>query len=167
MKYFINLLPIVLNILLLPFWYLETTYGFWIYGRTSFFEIILNCIFVPIFLLVFNVRYIYKQEVKVWIDLLMMFSSVICAAFIHYYNWGIVTGRFFKPDSMTIALIFWLEVVFPLVMICIGISIYGIYTVIKKRKSQDMTGRSCQGDGSVDTHARVCQGDGSVDTQAD
>ena len=134
MQYIINLAPMALNIALLPLWYLERTYGIWTYGYTSFFELILNSILVPIWLLFFNIRFIRKQEKNVPAHLLMMAGSVACAAFAHYLNWGIVTGNCFKPDAMTIGLVLFVDGVLPLALILISMSIYAIFKKISSRQ---------------------------------
>ena len=132
MGYLINLCPIALNLLLLPFWYLEQVFNR--YGTTSFYELILNAIVAPIFLLVFNIHRIKQKKERWWLLMLMMFISVAGSAFIHYFNWGITCGRFFSPDVMTVALGLWIDFLFPLTIIVIGMMIYGIVYAIKSRK---------------------------------
>ena len=139
MQYLINLVPVVFNILLLPLWYMESTYGFWTYGRTSFFELILNSILGPIFLLIFNAYLIRKRKKSILYHLLLMVFSIISSAFVHYFNWGIVSGNFFNPDGMTIGLVLFVDVLFPFVFIDIGMSIYAIFKTRKNliRKGHD------------------------------
>jgi len=132
MGYLVNLCPIALNLLLLPFWYLEQVFNR--YGTTSFYELILNAIVTPIFLLVFNIHRIKQKKERWWLLMLMMFISVAGSAFIHYCNWGITCGRFFSPDGMTVALGLWLDFLFPLTIIVIGMMVYGIVYAIKLRK---------------------------------
>ena|GEM_PF-2159424 len=132
MQYIINLIPSVFNIALLPLWYLESTYGFWTFGNTSFCELILNGVLFPILLLIFNLRFIHKQEKSLLAHLLMMVISIICSAFAHYFNWGIVTGNFFKPDDMTIGLVLFVDVLFPLAFVILGVIIYAIFKTRRK-----------------------------------
>lgn len=132
MWYLINLCPIVLNLLLLPFWYLEEV--FYRSGITSYCEPILNGMVVPIFLLIFNIRFINRHREKRLGCFLMMCVSVIGSALVHYLNWGITCGRFFTPDDLTIGLVLWIDIIWPLAIIFIGMTIYEVVYAIKSRK---------------------------------
>ena len=63
-----------------------------------------------------------------------MFISIICAAVVHYFNWGLVTGNFFAPDDMTIGLLFFADVVFSLIFIFIGMGIYATINAFENHK---------------------------------
>lgn len=131
MHYLINFIPVILNVLLLPLWYMESTYGFWTYGRTSFFELIFNSVLSPIYLLILNIHLIKKRRRGILFHLLLMTISILCSAVIHYLNWGITSGNFFNPDEMTIGLVLFIEILFPLALVIVGM---GIYVIFKKGK---------------------------------
>ncbi len=136
MGYLVNLCPIALNLLLLPFWYLEEVFNR--IGITSYCTLILNSMVVPIFLLISNIHFMNQHRGKRLRYFLMMIVSVVCSAFVHYFNWGIVSGRFFTPDDLTVGLVLWMEVLFPLAIICIVMAVYGIVDVIKTRKKDKL-----------------------------
>lgn len=126
MDILLNFIPVGIHILMFPMWYLENKYQFWSTGTISFYEIILNTLILPIFLLVINIIYVNKEKCNFWFSALIMLFVVLISAGIHYLNWGITSQKIFDPDAMTVGIILWLEVIIPLIIITTAWIVFGI-----------------------------------------
>lgn len=125
MFWILNCLPIFIHLLLLPFWYFEKNPG-----TVSLIEIVLGSLIIPLYLIIMNSKFINKINMQKFIIilLLMMFISII-GNLIAYFNWGIVTGNLFHPDSETVHIIK-LQMLVSIIVIFIG----WIITFFIKRK---------------------------------
>lgn len=128
MFYILNFIPILINILFLPFWWLEKIFE-WPTGCISCFQMLLNAFAIPIFLCVINAVYIMKEKKNIWLCLIIMVMIIFIDALILYINWGITSGNMFHPDSMTVGLL-QLIIKIPLAVIFIGVVVFFVYKFI-------------------------------------
>lgn len=90
------LLPVFLQLALLPFWFfLENC------ATLSAVLIIVNAVVVPLYLSIISA----KKKNHSFANSLISFVICIMCSFVKYCNWGISTGYFFEPDSITILIV--------------------------------------------------------------
>lgn len=102
--FWLNILPVVVNILFLPFWFIEEKVDFITKGTISFVEMIFNAFIVPVFLLIINFYTLKKINKPIWQHYIIMIITAIISGAICYINWGINSGNLLNPDGMTVAL---------------------------------------------------------------
>lgn len=102
--FWLNILPVVVNILFLPFWFIEEKVDFITKGTISLVEMIFNAFIVPVFLLIINFYTLKKLNKPIWQHYIIMIITAIISGAICYINWGINGGNLLNPDGMTVAL---------------------------------------------------------------
>lgn len=94
------LAPLITHVLFLPILSFEKFSSI-----TSLIEMILGAIVIPIYLIIVSSIYIPKITFGKFIKyLLFMLAISIVGICVAYFNWGVLTGDFFKPDSETVLL---------------------------------------------------------------
>lgn len=91
------LIPIIIHLLFLPFWFLGTNSS-----MVSLVELVIGTLVIPIYLIIISVKFADKISTGKFIVLLSMIGITVLGHFIQYFNWGISTGNFFSPDSVTL-----------------------------------------------------------------
>ena len=102
--FWLNILPVVVNILFLPFWFIEEKVDFITKGTISLVEMIFNAFIVPVFLLIINFYTLKKLNKPIWQHYIIMIITAIISGAICYINWEINGGNLLNPDGMTVAL---------------------------------------------------------------
>ncbi len=96
-----NLIPIIVHISLLPFWFLEKNAGI-----TGLIELAIGVLVIPIYLVIINFKFFDKISAgKFVILLLLMIGINVIGHLISYFNWGLSTGNLLTPDSETVHII--------------------------------------------------------------
>lgn len=106
MKKFITLylIPVLLQILLVPFWYKTSSK----YIDASIISIAI-CIMTPLYLLIINLsfRWYRYKLLKLHLGMLVI---IVLTVFFNHIGWAMLSYKFFRPDPMTKSIqIFFLE----------------------------------------------------------
>lgn len=119
MKIFIyNLaLSIISQLALLPLWYYKKI-------TDSSIQIVFSIVIFPITLLIFNIVMFLKGKMPSF-NVVYFILPIACVVsqLVGYFNWGISTGKLFKPDAETIMLIIYLIIISIIVSLALcGVS---------------------------------------------
>lgn len=85
-------------------------------------SIALSGMVAPIYLAVISVIIAKKYLKKPLVFILISFAICVICSFISYYDWGMSTGRFYTPDSVTLY-IHKIEVCHSALFLAIGLAI--------------------------------------------
>ena len=85
----------------------------------SFFELILNVVALPVYLIILSVV-LKKSRIKTKYQrpLILMIIIIILNTLISFGGWGLLTGNLFLPDKMTIT-IFFSEAIIGIFITCL------------------------------------------------
>lgn len=101
MKWLYYVIPIIVHIFCLPFWFIEKNPG-----NTAIFEMILGMLIIPMYLIIISFKYITIFNLGNFFKMLfLMIGIVVLGNLIFYFNWGISTGKLLAPDSETILIL--------------------------------------------------------------
>lgn len=101
MKWICYVIPIIVHILCLPFWFTEKNPG-----NMAIFEMILGIFIVPVYLILISFKYVTTFSLRKFLELFFLMIGIsILGNLIFYFNWGISTGKLLMPDSETILIL--------------------------------------------------------------
>lgn len=133
--WFVNFVPIIVILLLLPLWLLQ--YKFKVIdtgtGITSL-SIIIEVVVVPMYLLIVNFLHSKKNEKYNFVpNILLMLFVLLCNNAMNYLNWGLSTGLILRTDSETIMIINTI-VILNIIIVVVGGIILQMLLLKKKKK---------------------------------
>lgn len=132
MYYLLSLAPVFINAVLQPLWYYGNKYGFCSIGKSSGYQGLLNIFIFPIFLIILNIYFITKHEVKWYISILLILLVIVINSALAYFGWGISTGHLLNPDAETIMVVIYINTLLPIIISVLGMGIFGIINLFKK-----------------------------------
>ena len=118
---FLNLIPIFINLLFMPFWFINNIS---LSTSLTLIELIMCLLLIPIYLILNNLFYSIKKNKKMFLDkVLLMLLSAECCTMIHYLNWGLSTGGLLNPDLETVMILTFEAVISGAFVIIGGITV--------------------------------------------
>jgi hypothetical protein len=121
----INILPLFLHILFLPFWFFENPS---IQENVKFFEICYH-LFFCLFLLITNFIYAFnKKRGILYLNFFLMILLTAISAIMIFFNYSFSSGRYFNLIYKDINFLFYLFII-PAIAITISTCIYQIFFV--------------------------------------
>ena len=133
----LNILPVLLHILFLPFWFSENST---VQENVKFFEICYHLLFC-LALLVINFIYVFNKRKGIFYPnfFLMILLTAISAIMI-FFNYSLSSGRYFHLSFKDTTFLLYLFII-PAVSITISTCIYQIFFVfhryIYRRNSEE------------------------------
>lgn len=112
-------ITIVINLLLIPIRYFIELGNICSIGTITNYNNILNIIAIPLLMIVINIYYKKKWYVNV---IATVFTTMI-NSLLQYIAWGVTTGMLFNPDAETIMVSIYVNTLFPIIIIALGITI--------------------------------------------
>ena len=135
MYYFWNCVPIVVNVLLYPFWILEQRLKWWTIGNCAWIEMVINWIIVPAYLLILNGFFVKKNGRSYWVSLLLEVIVAGSCVAINYFNWCFSKNMYTThyEDSLSFFPYIASYSTVPIAIILIVWTIIGVFLKMKNR----------------------------------
>lgn len=105
-----NFAPAIIgNLLFLPFWFIPSSF---LAYNISMLQTLFNVAVLPIYLVILNFRAARREGDHRFLPYIgTMWSAILVANVISYFNWGVATDQLWMPEFGTIYLYEWLLII--------------------------------------------------------
>lgn len=139
MYYLLSLIPIIMNVILMPLKYSLVDAGFFMF-ILEYVKFFWEPVITPVYFIVLHIyftKFTKRKKLKWYMSMIVLLLAVLINASVDYLWWGLTTGMLTNPDILTVMVVK-VMIYFPLIIGYSGIGIFElIYWIIKHRKIQN------------------------------
>lgn len=100
---------IIVNLLFLPFWFVKDPFFSY---NISILQTLFNAAILPLYLIILNFRHAVRGGERNFLSYIgIMWSVILVANVLSYFNWGVATDQLLRPEFGTIYLYEWLLII--------------------------------------------------------